>query len=396
MHTTIVTQGDYEIVELESMLLETKWSNNETIRLFEEEMKSLLMENGNSEVLTESSTALNLRWMRTHLYRVGNNLDQMKTEILKWKQVQVRSENATAENCRVEKWYLEEKERAVSLQNSYCQATISQQAHEASIQELKLKFRLLQKDHKKAQHHNSERDARLQKLHEKYRTFTEMQQKKEIDDVDTVSTEFDVVKKRIKLSVENRIPPTGRNVSKSGDVALPHAATDAVRRKRPLSSLPLSNTPETAGVVCSSSSSRKSCKFREHSEHADKSSKASDQCQPLSCKATPSLRTCIAQSSTDQPKFYRKTPISSKGSGSASSESSEKRMIVRAALPAVGHTLVGRHIRKRFFGHGTHLGKITKFISPYYTILYDDGDTEEMLESEIGEFLTHPKTRNSI
>lgn len=396
MQTTIVTQGDYEIVELESMLLETKWSNNETIRLFEEEMKSLLVENGNAEVLSESSTALNLRWMRTHLYRVGNKLDQMKTEILKWKQVQVGSENATAENSRVEKWYLEEKERAVSLQNSYCQATTSQQAHEATVQELKLKFRLLQKDHKKAQHHNSERDARLQKLHEKYRSFTEMQQKREIDDVDTVSTEVEVSKKRIKLSVENKTHPTGRNVSKTGHIALPHAATNVERRKRQLVSLPISSKPETNGEVCSSSSSRKPCKFREHSEHADTSSELLDPCQPLSCKATPSLRTCISQSSTDQPKFCRKTPISSKRSGSASSESSEKRMIVRAALPAVGHNLVGRHIRKRFFGHGTHLGKITKFVSPYYTILYDDGDTEEMLESEIGEFLTQPKTRNSI
>ena len=394
MQTTIVTLGDYEIVELESMILETRWNNNETIRLLENEVTSLLVGNGTSEVSSWSSTALNLRWMRTHLYRVGNNLDQMKTEILKWKQVQIASETSTAETTRIEKWYLEEKERGISLCNSLGLATISQQAHEATIQDMKTKFKLLQKDLKKAQHHNSERDARLQKLHEKYRTFTEMQQKEGTDDADLIGS--DVVTKKCKLMVESKMPSTGRNVIKSIDEAPPHAVTEARKRKRPLVNLPVSNTLVTSGEVCTSAPSRKDVKCVDYTEPAHASSKLSDPCPRTGSKTTASARISYPQPPTEQLKFFRKTPISNKGS--PSTEVSEKRIIAKAALPegCRSNSLVGRHIRKRFFGHGTHLGKITKFLTPYYTILYDDGDTEEMLESEIDEFLTQPKARNSV
>lgn len=394
METTIVTQGDYEIVELESIILETKWSNNETIRLLENEVTSLLEGNGTSEVSSGSSTALNLRWMRTHLCRVGNKLDQMKTEILKWKQVQVASETSTAETTRIEKLYLEEKERGIILCNSHSLATISQQAHEATMQDLKTKFKLLQKDLKKAQHHNSERDARLQKLHEKYRTFTEMQQKRGAGDADLIDS--DVVRKKCKLVVESKMPSTCKNVMKSIDGAPPHALPEATKRKRPLVNLPVSNTLVTPGELCTSLPSRKVVKCVNYPEHAPASSKLSYPCPRTGSKTTTPVKISYPQPPTEQLKFFRKTPISSKGSDSC--EVSEKRMISKAALPEGNrsNSLVGRHIRKRFFGHGTHLGKITKFLTPYYTILYDDGDTEEMLESEIDEFLTQPKTRNSV
>ena len=393
MHTTIVTQADYEIAELESMILETKWSNNETIRLFEHEMKSLLAEDGTSNVPSESSTALNLRWMRTHLHSVGNKLDQLNTEILKWKQVQVGLATATAETSRVEKLYLEEKERGTNLETSHGQSIIMQQANEASIQNLKTKFKLLQKDLKKAQHHSSERDARLQKLNEKYRTLTELQQKRGVDDADTVSTE--VVAKESKVIMENKVQSTGRKTTKSGDGALPHAALEVTKRKRPLVNISEPHALDTMRGVCTSPVSRKVAKCGEHTDRSNASSKLAP-CLPLGCKTTTSVKVNHSQSLTDQPKFHRKTPIPIKAP--ASSVASEKRMIAKAVLPESyrGHNLVGRHIRKKFFGHGTHLGKITKFVSPYYTILYDDGDTEEMLESEIDKFLTQPQTRNSV
>ena len=377
------------------MILETKWNNNETIRLLENEVTSLMVGNGTSELSSGSSTALNLRWMRAHLYRVGNKLDQMKTEILKWKQIQIASETSTAETTRIEKWYLEEKERGISLCKSHGLATIAQQAHEATILDMKTKFKLLQKDLKKAQHHNSERDARLQKLHEKYRTFTEMQQKEGTDDADLIGS--DVVTKKCKLMVESKMSSTGRNVMKSIDEAPPHAVTEARKRKRPLVNLPVSNTLIPSGEVCTTAPSRKVVKCVDYTEPAHASSKpSSDPCPRTGSKTTTSARISYPQPPTEPLKFIHKTPISNKGS--ASTEVTEKRIIAKAPLPEGNrsNSLVGRHIRKRFFGHGIHLGKITKFLTPYYTILYDDGDTEEMLESEIDEFLSQPKARNSV
>jgi hypothetical protein len=52
-------------------------------------------------------------------------------------------------------------------------------------------------------------------------------------------------------------------------------------------------------------------------------------------------------------------------------------------------TLVGFKVRKLFLGHGTFTGKVTKFSRPYYTILYEDGDEEEMIEAETLKWIVY-------
>lgn len=49
--------------------------------------------------------------------------------------------------------------------------------------------------------------------------------------------------------------------------------------------------------------------------------------------------------------------------------------------------LLGRKIQREFPGHGVFIGIIKSYKVPYYTICYDDGDTEEMNMTEMKRWL---------
>ena len=49
--------------------------------------------------------------------------------------------------------------------------------------------------------------------------------------------------------------------------------------------------------------------------------------------------------------------------------------------------LVGREITKVFKNHGTFVGKIQKFQDPYYSVVYTDGDEEELSRAQIMKLL---------
>ena len=50
-------------------------------------------------------------------------------------------------------------------------------------------------------------------------------------------------------------------------------------------------------------------------------------------------------------------------------------------------SLIGRKIQREFPGHGVFIGTINSYKVPYYTICYDDGDTEEMNMTEMKRWL---------
>lgn len=59
-----------------------------------------------------------------------------------------------------------------------------------------------------------------------------------------------------------------------------------------------------------------------------------------------------------------------------------------------GHELVGRKINKYFEeANQSFNGIITSYTSPYYHIMYSDGDNEEMTVDEVGRYLLEDKKR---
>jgi hypothetical protein len=50
-------------------------------------------------------------------------------------------------------------------------------------------------------------------------------------------------------------------------------------------------------------------------------------------------------------------------------------------------SLMGRKIQREFPGHGIFIGTVNSYKVPYYTICYDDGDTEEMNMTEMKKWL---------
>ena len=56
--------------------------------------------------------------------------------------------------------------------------------------------------------------------------------------------------------------------------------------------------------------------------------------------------------------------------------------------------LIGREIRKKFQNHGYYIGKVTSFDDPYYKIIYEDGDEEEMTRGYVLKYLVDLKNDN--
>ena len=56
--------------------------------------------------------------------------------------------------------------------------------------------------------------------------------------------------------------------------------------------------------------------------------------------------------------------------------------------------LIGREVKKKFQHHGYFIGKVTAFDDPYYKIVYEDGDEEEMTTGSVLKYLVDLKNDN--
>ena len=56
--------------------------------------------------------------------------------------------------------------------------------------------------------------------------------------------------------------------------------------------------------------------------------------------------------------------------------------------------LIGREVKKKFQHHGYFIGKVTAFDDPYYKIIYEDGDEEEMTRGSVLKYLVDLKNDN--
>ena len=56
--------------------------------------------------------------------------------------------------------------------------------------------------------------------------------------------------------------------------------------------------------------------------------------------------------------------------------------------------LIGREVKKKFQHHGYFIGKVTAFDDPYYKIIYEDGDEEEMTRGYVLKYLVDLKNDN--
>lgn len=383
------------IDELESIVKETRWNNKEAMRLFENETKGLQLNEEDPQHHSSAGPAgSNLTWLNIHMHRVENKLDQISAEIVKWKQLNEGPANALIEND-VDEWYLNEKARRIDLYSALKDAVTSQQVKELILIDLKIKYKALQKDYKKSQHGNLESKARLKKAQEKYQNFVDKRKKRMPEPCNPSS---DAVKKQkvdgssssgaalVRGHYKKKCPLKVNISPKSSDVftvtAIPqHDLFTAPNGDGSATIFPGASTQDLDSDVPPDFIRKYPLTtFLNGPVPRDSSMESSS-----------SAMSSVTSNPIDSFAYIRKSPLLKKGVLVLSSD--EHISIAKGdgkEYKRQTGALVGNEVRKLFLGHGTFSGKITKFKRPYYTILYEDGDEEEMIESEILKWVVYP------
>lgn len=373
------------INELESIVKETRWNNKEAMRLFDNETKGLQLAPADPQQLSSDQVESNFSWLNIHMHRVENRLDQISAEIVKWKQQNEGPANAITEND-VDELYLKEKDRRIDLYNALKKTISSQQMKELALIDLKLKYKALQKDYKKSQHSNNENNTRLRKLQEKYQFFADKRKKRGLEPCYLAA---DAAAKKPKLEE-----------SSSSSISV---GRGPYRRKSPIQiNLPMNasvfsvsgipqhdlftapNGDGSATIFPGASDDEDSIPDITQTNISTSSFDASIPTH-LSAKSSSSSKLSVAIN----PRDVSKTSYVKRALGISSYEHNLAASNNGKANKKQSGTLVGYEVRKLFLGHGEFAGKVTKFKRPYYTILYEDGDEEEMIEAEILKWIVY-------
>jgi hypothetical protein len=376
------------IDELQSIVKETRWNNKEAMRLFDNETKALQLAVEDPQQLGSDHAGSNLTSLNVHMHRVENKLDQMSAEIVKWKQLNGGPANTITVND-VDEWHLKEKDRRIDLYNALKEAISSQQIKELVLIELKIKYKALQKDYKKSQHNNNENNARLRKLQEKYQIFVEKRKKRALDN-SNLSAEAAAKKQKVEETSSGSISvgrgPYRRKSPMQINLAL-NASAFCVSGIPQHDLFTAPNGDGSATIFPGASDEDSIPDFIRKNPSA--SSLSSSIPAYLTAKSSSSSKLSVDNNAPDVPSFISKTSLMKKALGfSSDGHNSAANSNGKVHKKQLG-TLVGFKVRKLFLGHGTFTGKVTKFSRPYYTILYEDGDEEEMIEAETLKWIVY-------
>lgn len=315
------------VEDLELIIREIKFSNKEAIRLFKDEERNTFMIDQSSLTHNSNSRRESLSLMDHHLQKVECKLDSVDVEILKWNFLKELLESTTSENVAVKNCYLDEQRRSASLCCSLNDSISVQQVQEKEIQDLKSKNKILQKKQKNT-------TVAYEKMNQKCEgLMAGIKRTKEDNTVAAKKSKSSSSSSAI-LDVASILDQSNKNVHHPSGVIPQHSLLTA---------------PNGNGKATIFPSSSSSC-----------ISSASVDDNAINSSFQPDQRT-IQQK---QEKSGRKIP-----------------------QEAGRNSLVDREIKKHFKGHGIFTGRVTKFKAPYYTIKYDDGDSEDMDEMEVHKWL---------
>ena len=418
----MTSMEDLDTEDLESIIGAIKLCNKEAIRIFNEVIHSASLATEASSTSEESSSVLNLGWVDTHLHRVENKLEKVDIEILKWKNLKEKLHVATIEQVDVTRLYLEEQLRTQTLYQSLNIVILSQQSQESQIQDLKLKCKVLQREQKKLQNQCADSDSDLKRLKEKCQGLMRSKEKRLKDSSETPE--------------DSMITKKPRNIAeRNSNEKVTYIGSDAVSASRKIqnSTESLHDSQVRKKVIVSSSGSGSGSGIPHHDlitalngngdasltfmcSNSDSNSGDGD-IEYLSDNETGHLllRTDSDENdiegdgsnkNTDQTGSQSKPHIQSHNK--IRPDSTEHKKIIQATVVKKENTeqakkiqadlrinsLIGREIRKPFRGYsGIFKGTVKQYKEPYFTICYEDGDKEEMNETEILRWIVVAKKK---
>lgn len=318
------------VEDLELIIGEIKCSNEEAIRLFEDETRNSPMIGQSSLIHNSNSRRESLSLIGHHLQKMGCKLEEIDVEILKWNLLKELLESTTSENVAIKNCYLEEKRRTSSLYCSLNDAMSSQQTLEVQMQDLKSKYKALKKEERNT-------TVAYQKLNEKCQGL--IAGKKRTKEENTT-----IIKKQKVASSSSAIFDDALTLDQSNR-SIQYPPGDIPRHDL----LTAPNGDGQATVFPSTSSS-----------------------------------SLVSSSSTDKI-----VTVSAYQKDQGNNQQKQEKKIVSKKVPleAGNNALIGREIKKQFKGHGFFTGRVTRYKAPYYIVCYDDGDKEELDELEVQKWL---------
>ena len=416
--------ANVNIDDLESIIKETTWCNEEAIRLFHHELRcSPLMEETTTN-LDATSTKSNLLCVDTHLLRVSHKLDKIDVEILKWKQMKEKLKTITEENEDINQLYMDQKKRTKDLYQSLNTVMGTQQTQESQIHDLKLKCRMLLRDNKKALNYSTEISCDLRRLEDKCRNLIKVRDRRVKDCALLESTIMSKKAKMITTSISSSSSSGGsssssssysssssssNHITNSSSSSSSSSESTKVYDKNSNSSLP--NPPNPRKRVITSCND-----IPQHDLITAPNGNGSASISNM-CVSTATLDTVvfIPWSNTNdneesnivaesiQQASHRKVPNQSKVSSithvpiskhpvqrKEASEFTLKKLSPECRI----ESYIGGEIKKPFRGYsGIFTGIVKSYRQPYFTICYEDGDKEEMTETELLRWLVILKNK---
>jgi hypothetical protein len=318
------------VEDLELFIREIKSSNKEVIRLFQDEARNPFMISQALPTQNCNSRRELLSLIDHHLQNIEIKLENVDIEILKWNLLKQLLESTTSENVAVKNFYYEEQRRSASLRYSLNDTISVQQTQEKEIQDLKSKNKTLQKEQRNA-------TVAYQKMSEKYQGLTAGIKRTKEENTTTV--------KKSKSSSSSSTIVEGISALDQINKSMQHPLGDIPQHDL----LTAPNGDGKATVFPSTSSSN------------------------------------ISSSSTDSNAMGS----SSRQDQKTNQQKQDKKALSVKKIPlAAGkNALIGREIKKQFKGQGIFTGRVSSYRKPYYTVKYDDEDSEDMDEVEVHKWL---------
>ena len=405
--------------DLQSMISETRSSNEEAIRLFHLELRPLIHET-NVNVVVQASID-NLEWAHTHILRVSDKLDKLDIEIQKWRQMKEKLLVITDENEDINKLYMDEKRRTVALYQSIQAATASQQSQESQIHNLKLKCRTLQRDNKKALARSTEITCELRRFEDKCRNIVKVRERK-IKDCALSSSSMENKKARISTSGGSSSSSKSSNITHSetidSNIVQDTSSSSSPPNPRKRSITSCSDVPQHDLFTALNGNGSASISNMCVSVHTEKpnaldSIQLGSHSQSSNHIAPPNIhaleinnKKLIINVESNQPSIQtslRKVPNQGKAINITDvreqkhpvqkkepSDSVQKKLSPESKV----ESYIGGEIKKPFRGYsGIFTGVIKSYKCPYYNICYEDGDKEEMTETEMLRWLVVVKKK---
>ena len=316
---------------------------------------------------------------------------------------------------------MDEKRRTVTLYQSIQTVTASQQSHESQIHDLKLKCRTLLRDNKKSLTRSAEITCDLRRFEDKCRNIVKVRERKIKDSAPPVSS---VNNKKARTSSSGGSSSSSRstNIAYSETIdnnivqGTSSSSSPPNPRKRSIASC--SDIPQhdlfTALNGNGSASISNMCvsvptaqPYALDSIQVGSESQSSHSIAPSNILAFEhDIKKSINHVELNQPSVHislRKVPNQGKAITVTDIREQKHPIQKKEVLASVQKKItpeakvesyIGGEIKKPFRGYsGIFTGVIRSYKSPYYTICYEDGDKEEMTETEMLRWLVVVKKK---